>query len=240
MTTDQAFRAIDADGRAANYLTVGQLYLQESSRLRNPLRPEHIEPRLLAHCDKSPGLSLVDVRPDRPLREQGVSKLRLASPGREGPAVFTNVYLEGGYSDRCSAFHQDVAGPRRWLSPLSTPGGASSHDQRPQWLGVEATGEHSLRGALACPGAKATRGHGARGASVWAWASSDEAGEPDVVLACAGDVATLETVAAAKWLREQAPGLNVRVVNVVDLMALSPPEAHPHGMAEARFVELFP
>ncbi|HEU4539469.1 MAG TPA: phosphoketolase family protein, partial [Polyangiaceae bacterium] len=93
---------------------------------------------------------------------------------------------------------------------------------QPQWLGAEAAREHC-----------------ARGASVWAWASNDEGGEPDVVLACAGDVATLETMAAAKWLRERAPGLKVRVVNVVDLMALFPPEAHPHGMAEAQFVELF-
>jgi xylulose-5-phosphate/fructose-6-phosphate phosphoketolase len=83
------------------------------------------------------------------------------------------------------------------------------------------------------------REHCARGASVWPWASNDDNGEPDVVLAAAGDVPTLETVAAAWWLRQHAPELRVRVVNVVDLMTLFPPDAHPHGMSRDRFVELF-
>jgi xylulose-5-phosphate/fructose-6-phosphate phosphoketolase len=83
------------------------------------------------------------------------------------------------------------------------------------------------------------RGHCARGASVWKWASSDAGSPPDIVLACAGDVATLETVAAAWWLRSKAPELKVRVVNVVDLMTLFAPPAHPHGMTNERFVELF-
>ena len=98
-------------------------------------------------------------------------------------------------------------------------------DKQPQlqWLGMEA--------AIA---------HAAAGASVWEWASNvPEGEEPDVVLGCAGDVPTLETVAAAHWLREHAPGLKVRVVNVVDLMTLFPREFHPHGMDESRFVELF-
>ena len=85
----------------------------------------------------------------------------------------------------------------------------------------------------------AAREHCARGASVWPWASNDNGGEPDVVLAAAGDVPTLETTAAAWWLRHHAPELRVRVVNVVDLMTLFPPDAHPHGMARDRFVELF-
>ena len=81
--------------------------------------------------------------------------------------------------------------------------------------------------------------HAARGASVWDWAGNDAGGEPDVVLACAGDTPTLETVAAAWWLRRLAPAVRVRVVNVVDLMTLFPPEFHPHGMSDERFVELF-
>ncbi len=85
----------------------------------------------------------------------------------------------------------------------------------------------------------AAREHCARGASAWSWASNDGGGEPDVVLAAAGDVPTLETVAAAWWLRRHAPELRVRVVNVVDLMTLFPPDAHPHGMSRERFVELF-
>jgi xylulose-5-phosphate/fructose-6-phosphate phosphoketolase len=83
------------------------------------------------------------------------------------------------------------------------------------------------------------REHCARGASVWQWASNDDGGEPDVVLAAAGDTPTLETVAAAWWLRKNVPDLRVRVVNVVDLMALFVREAHPHGMDDERFLQLF-
>jgi len=81
--------------------------------------------------------------------------------------------------------------------------------------------------------------HCAAGAGIWKWASSDDDEEPDVVLACAGDIPTLETVAAAALLREHLPDLKVRVVNVVDLMRLQPPEEHPHGMTNAEFDSLF-
>jgi xylulose-5-phosphate/fructose-6-phosphate phosphoketolase len=77
------------------------------------------------------------------------------------------------------------------------------------------------------------------GLGVWPWASNDRGGEPDVVLACCGDVPTLETLAAAKLLRERVPDLKVRVVNVVDLMALQPPSLHPHGLADRDFDGLF-
>jgi xylulose-5-phosphate/fructose-6-phosphate phosphoketolase len=95
----------------------------------------------------------------------------------------------------------------------------------------------------------AARAHCARGASIWRWAGNEPeadgadggagGSEPDVVLACAGDVATLETLAAAAWLRHHAPELVVRVVNVVDLMRLFSPREHPHGMLDGEFVELF-
>jgi xylulose-5-phosphate/fructose-6-phosphate phosphoketolase len=81
--------------------------------------------------------------------------------------------------------------------------------------------------------------HCTRGIGVWDWASSDEGSEPDVVLACAGDVPTLETVAAAAILRRELPELKVRVVNVVDLMRLEPDSEHPHGLPEEEFDALF-
>ena len=81
--------------------------------------------------------------------------------------------------------------------------------------------------------------HCARGASIWAWAGSEADDDPDVILACAGDVPTLETIAAAAWLRSRAPALRFRVVNVVDLMRLFSPREHPHGMVEDEFVALF-
>jgi xylulose-5-phosphate/fructose-6-phosphate phosphoketolase len=81
--------------------------------------------------------------------------------------------------------------------------------------------------------------HCTRGLGIWDWASNDEGGEPDVVLACAGDIPTLETVAAAALLREHLPDLRVRVVNVVDLMRLEPESEHPHGLSDAEFDALF-
>ena len=80
--------------------------------------------------------------------------------------------------------------------------------------------------------------HCTRGIGIWEWASTDE-GEPDVVLGCAGDIPTLETLAAAALLREHLPGLGVRVVNVVDLMRLEPPSLHPHGLPDSEFDALF-
>jgi xylulose-5-phosphate/fructose-6-phosphate phosphoketolase len=81
--------------------------------------------------------------------------------------------------------------------------------------------------------------HCTRGVGIWDWASSDEGGEPDVVLACAGDTPTLETVSAAALLREHLPDVKVRVVNVVDLMRLQPESEHPHGLSEVEFDALF-
>jgi xylulose-5-phosphate/fructose-6-phosphate phosphoketolase len=81
--------------------------------------------------------------------------------------------------------------------------------------------------------------HTARGIGIWDWASTDGESEPDVVLACAGDVPTLETLAAAALLREHLPDLRVRVVNVLDLMRLQPTHEHPHGLSDAEFDALF-
>jgi xylulose-5-phosphate/fructose-6-phosphate phosphoketolase len=92
----------------------------------------------------------------------------------------------------------------------------------PQWLDMDAAIRHC-----------------AAGAGIWPWASNDNGGEPDVVLAAAGDVPTLEVLAAAAILRAELPSLKVRVVNVVDLMRLQPPEEHPHGLSDADFDLLF-
>ena len=81
--------------------------------------------------------------------------------------------------------------------------------------------------------------HCTRGIGIWEWASSDDGSEPDVVLACAGDVPTLETIAAASVLRAELPDLRVRVVNVVDLMRLQPESEHPHGLSDREFDALF-
>jgi xylulose-5-phosphate/fructose-6-phosphate phosphoketolase len=92
----------------------------------------------------------------------------------------------------------------------------------PQWLDMDAAIKHCSSGI-----------------GIWDWASSDKGGEPDVVMACAGDVPTLETLAAVSLLRKRAPKLKVRVVNVVDLMTLQSPSEHPHGLPDREFDELF-
>jgi xylulose-5-phosphate/fructose-6-phosphate phosphoketolase len=92
----------------------------------------------------------------------------------------------------------------------------------PQWLDMEAA-----------------IGHCAVGIGIWKWASNDVGGDPDVVMACAGDVPTLETLAAVDLLHDLVPELKIRVVNVVDLMTLQPAEEHPHGLSNADFDALF-
>jgi xylulose-5-phosphate/fructose-6-phosphate phosphoketolase len=81
--------------------------------------------------------------------------------------------------------------------------------------------------------------HCTRGASKWRWASTDDGKDPDVVLGCAGDIPTLETLAAAAILRAHVPHLHVRVVNIVDLLAISPPPVHPHSLSAEAFADLF-
>jgi xylulose-5-phosphate/fructose-6-phosphate phosphoketolase len=81
--------------------------------------------------------------------------------------------------------------------------------------------------------------HCTKGIGIWSWASNDQNAEPDVVMACCGDVPTLETLAAVSILREHLPDLKIRVVNVVDLMRLQPPSEHPHGLSHQDFDELF-
>ena len=81
--------------------------------------------------------------------------------------------------------------------------------------------------------------HCSAGIGIWEWASSDAGGDPDVVMACAGDVPTLETLAAVSLLRRHLPRLRVRVINVVDLMKLQPASEHPHGLSDGEFDALF-
>ncbi len=103
-------------------------------------------------------------------------------------------------------------------------------------VNVVIAGKHPAPQWLPMPAAEK---HCADGIGIWQWASNDAGSEPDLVMACAGDVPTLETLAAASILREHLPSLKVRVVNVVDLMRLQPPSAHPHGLSDADFDAFF-
>jgi len=112
--------------QAANFLTVGQIFLQDNPLLREPLAPEHIKPRLLGHWGTSPGLSLVYVHANRIIRERDADMIFLAGPGHGGPAVVANVYLEGTYSEIYQDVSQDITGLRRLVRQFSTPGGIPS------------------------------------------------------------------------------------------------------------------
>src|SRR6516165_9429147 len=113
--------------RAANYLTVAQIYLLENPLLREPLRPEHIKPRLLGHWGTSPGLSLIYIHLNRLINERDANVIYLAGPGHGGPALVGLAYLEGTYSEVYPEVAQDMAGLRLLCRRFSTPGGVPSH-----------------------------------------------------------------------------------------------------------------
>src|SRR5689334_7581011 len=112
---------------AANYLTVAQIYLQDNPLLREPLRPEHVKPRLLGHWGTSPGLSLIYLHLNRLITEHDANVIYLAGPGHGGPALVGHAYLEGTYTEVYPEITQDLAGLRRLCRRFSTPGGIPSH-----------------------------------------------------------------------------------------------------------------
>src|ERR1700726_2232701 len=126
---------------AANYLTIGQIYLQDNPLLREPLRPEHIKPRLLGHWGTSPGLSFIYVHLNRLIQDHDVDMIYLAGPGHGGPALLANVYLEGTYSEVHPLISQSQEGMRRLFRQFSTPGGVPSHVSVPTPGSIHEGGE---------------------------------------------------------------------------------------------------
>jgi xylulose-5-phosphate/fructose-6-phosphate phosphoketolase len=120
-------RLIDAYWRAANYLAVGQVYLLDNPLLREPLRPEHVKPRLLGHFGTVPGLNLIYVHLNRAIRERDLDAIYIAGPGHGGPAVVANAWLEGTYSELYPHVGRDEAGLRHLFRQFSFPGGIPSH-----------------------------------------------------------------------------------------------------------------
>ena len=110
--TQEQLEKIDAYWRAANYLAVGQIYLQENPLLREPLKPEHIKLRLLGHWGTSPGLSLIYVHLNRLIREADANVIYITGPGHGAPAILANVYLEGTYTEIYPDVTQDETGMR--------------------------------------------------------------------------------------------------------------------------------
>jgi xylulose-5-phosphate/fructose-6-phosphate phosphoketolase len=135
------FSTLDAYFRAANFLTVGQIYLLDNALLCEPLRAEHIKPRLLGHWGTSPGLNLIYAHLNRVIRRDDLNVLFMVGPGHGGPAVVANTYLEGVYSEIYPEVTQDAAGIRRLFRQFSTPGGIPSHVSPPTPGSIHEGGE---------------------------------------------------------------------------------------------------
>jgi len=125
--TEAELEAIDAWWRAANYLSVGQIYLLDNPLLREPLRPEHVKPRLLGHWGTTPGLNFLYAHMNRAIRERDVDAIFIAGPGHGGPAVVASTWLEGTYSEVYPHVTRDEEGMRVLFRQFSFPGGIPSH-----------------------------------------------------------------------------------------------------------------
>ena len=118
---------IDAYWRAANYLSVGQIYLYDNPLLKQPLTLEHVKPRLLGHWGTTPGQNFIYVHLNRVIKEHDLSMIYISGPGHGGPALVANTYLEGTYSELYPNISQDEEGMKRLFKQFSFPGGIPSH-----------------------------------------------------------------------------------------------------------------
>ena len=125
--TPELFRQMDAYWRAANYLSVGQIYLFDNPLLKCPLTLAHIKPRLVGHWGTTPGLNFIYVHLNRVIRERDLSVIYITGPGHGGPAIVANVYLEQTYSEVFPHISQDEEGMKRLFKQFSFPGGIPSH-----------------------------------------------------------------------------------------------------------------
>src|SRR5512133_3457053 len=120
-------RLIDAYWRAANYLSVGQIYLLDNPLLRRPLTLDHVKPRLLGHWGTTPGLNLLYAHLNRIINARGTDIVYICGPGHGGPGTVANTYLEGTYSEIYPAIGHDEEGLRKLFRQFSFPGGIPSH-----------------------------------------------------------------------------------------------------------------
>jgi len=383
----EGLQKVDAYWRAANYLSVGQLYLRDNPLLKRPLKMTDVKHMLLGHWGTTPGQNFIYVHLNRVIKKYDLDMIYVSGPGHGGPAVVGNTYLEGSYSEIYPDISQDESGLQKLFKQFSFPGGIPSHaspecpgsiheggelgyslshsfgavfdnpklvvaccvgdgeaetaplatawhsnkflnpitdgavlpilhlngykianpailariereelDQllrgygwtpydvegdepdlmhesmaetldivveqiqhiqhearvsgntmRPRWPMIVLKSPKGWTGPEVVDGVQIEGTFHAHqiplavdaGIGIWHWASNDEGGEPDVVMACCGDVPTLETIAAVSIMRKYLPKLKVRVVNVVDLMRLQPPREHPHGLSDDAFDALF-
>src|ERR671919_2538776 len=125
--SSETLEQVHAYWRAANYLSVGQIYLLDNPLLREPLRPEHIKPRLLGHWGTTPGLNFVYAHMNRVIRRDDLNAIFVTGPGHGGPALVASTWLEGSYTDVYPHIGRDEDGIRRLFRQFSFPGGVPSH-----------------------------------------------------------------------------------------------------------------
>ena len=125
--TDAELTLIDRYWRAANYLSIGQIYLLANPLLREPLQPEHIKPRLLGHWGTTPGLNFIYAHLNRLIRARDLDIIYMCGPGHGGPGMVANTYLEGIYSEIYPDISEDAEGMRKLFRQFSFPGGIPSH-----------------------------------------------------------------------------------------------------------------
>ncbi|MGD1283032.1 phosphoketolase [Mycobacterium seoulense] len=125
--TDNDLDLINAYWRAANYVSVGQIYLLDNPLLTEPLSPEHVKPRLLGHWGTTPALNLIYAHLNRIIRARDASVIYVTGPGHGGPALVANAYLEGTYSEVYTGIEEDREGLRKLFRQFSFPGGIPSH-----------------------------------------------------------------------------------------------------------------
>ncbi len=125
--TDEELRKMNAYWRAANYLTVGQIYLLDNPLLKEPLKIEHIKPRLLGHWGTTPGLNFIYVHLNRIIKKNDLDMIYIAGPGHGGPGIVANTYLEGTFSEYYPNISQDEEGMQKLFKQFSFPGGIGSH-----------------------------------------------------------------------------------------------------------------
>jgi xylulose-5-phosphate/fructose-6-phosphate phosphoketolase len=125
--SSEELRKMDAYWRAANYLSVGQIYLYNNALLREPLRLEHVKPRLLGHWGTTPGLNFIYVHLNRLIQKLDLNVIFITGPGHGGPGLVANTYLEGTYAELYPNISQDAAGLQRLFKQFSFPGGIPSH-----------------------------------------------------------------------------------------------------------------
>jgi len=125
--TKDIFHTMDAYWRAANYLSVGQIYLLDNPLLREPLQKAHVKPNLLGHWGTTPGQNFIYVHLNRVIKRFDLNMLYISGPGHGGPALVGNTCLEGTYSEVYPKITQDEAGIKKLFKQFSFPGGIPSH-----------------------------------------------------------------------------------------------------------------